>query len=39
LPITPGMVGEVDIKVDSQTILWSLVKPVLKLKAEALREI
>jgi len=39
LPITPGMLGEVDIKVDSQTILWSLVKPVLKLKAEALREI
>jgi adhesin transport system membrane fusion protein len=38
-PIKPGMLGEVDIKVDSQTILWSLVKPVLKLKAEAFREI
>ncbi len=38
-PIKPGMLGEVDIKVDSQTIMWSLVKPVLKLKAEAFREI
>jgi hypothetical protein len=33
------MLSEVDIKIDSQTILWSLVRPVLKLKAEAFREI
>lgn len=38
-PITPGMLGEVDIKVDTQMILWSLIRPVLKLKSEALREI
>ncbi|MDP4608026.1 MAG: HlyD family type I secretion periplasmic adaptor subunit [Burkholderiaceae bacterium] len=38
-PISPGMLGEVDIKVDSQMILWSLLRPVLKLKTEALREI
>jgi adhesin transport system membrane fusion protein len=31
-PITPGMVGEVDIKVDTQSIMWALLKPVLKLK-------
>jgi hypothetical protein len=33
------MLGEVDIKVDTQMILWSLLRPVLKLKNEALREI
>ena len=38
-PISPGMTGEVDIKVDTQTIFWSLVRPVLKLKDEALREL
>ena len=38
-PISPGMLGEVDIKIDSQMILWSLLRPVLKLKTEALREI
>jgi adhesin transport system membrane fusion protein len=38
-PITPGMLGEVDIKIDTQMILWSLLRPVLKLKTEALREI
>ena len=38
-PISPGMLGEVDIKVDTQMILWSLLRPVLKLKTEALREI
>ena len=38
-PITPGMVGEVDIKVDTQSILWALLKPVLKLKADAFKEI
>lgn len=38
-PISPGMTGEVDIKVDTQTILWSLLRPVMKLKDEALREL
>jgi adhesin transport system membrane fusion protein len=38
-PISLGMLSEVDIKIDSQTILWSLIRPVLKLKAEALLEI
>jgi adhesin transport system membrane fusion protein len=38
-PISLGMLSEVDIKIDSQTILWSLIRPVLKLKAEAFREI
>lgn len=38
-PITLGMLSEVDIKIDSQTILWSLIRPVMKLKAEAFREI
>ncbi|WP_031323736.1 HlyD family type I secretion periplasmic adaptor subunit [Stutzerimonas stutzeri] len=38
-PITPGMVGEVDIKAQSQSIFWLLIKPVLKLKHEAFREV
>ena len=38
-PISLGMLSEVDIKIDSQTILWSLIRPFLKLKAEAFREI
>lgn len=38
LPITPGMVGEIDIKAESQSIFWMLIKPVLKLKHEAFRE-
>jgi adhesin transport system membrane fusion protein len=38
-PITPGMVGEVDIQAQSQSIFWMLIKPVLKLKHEAFREI
>ena len=29
----------VDIKVDTQMILWALLKPVLKLKADAFKEI
>lgn len=39
MPITPGMTGEVDIKVDTQSVFWSLLRPVLKLKHEAFREI
>lgn len=37
--ITPGMVGEVDIKAQSQSIFWLLIKPVLKLKHEAFRAV
>ncbi|WP_010180040.1 HlyD family type I secretion periplasmic adaptor subunit [Glaciecola sp. HTCC2999] len=36
--IKPGMTGEVAIKVDSQSVLWALIKPILKIKSEALRE-
>jgi adhesin transport system membrane fusion protein len=39
MPITPGMTGEVDIKVDTQSVFWALLRPVLKLKHEAFREI
>ncbi len=39
LPISPGMVAEVDIKANSQSIFWMLIKPVLKLKHEAFREV
>lgn len=39
MPITPGMTGEVDIKVSSQSVLWALLRPVLKIKHEAFREI
>jgi adhesin transport system membrane fusion protein len=39
MPIAPGMTGEVDIKVDSQSVFWSLLRPILKLKHEAFREI
>ena len=39
MPITPGMTAEVDIKVDTQSIFWSLIRPVLKMKHEAFREI
>jgi adhesin transport system membrane fusion protein len=38
-PITPGMTGEVDIKAQSQSIFWLMIKPVLKLKHEAFREV
>jgi adhesin transport system membrane fusion protein len=39
LPITPGMQGEVDIHVGSRSLFWLMIKPVLKLKHEAFREI
>jgi len=39
LSITPGMQGEVDIHVGSRSIFWLMIKPILKLKHEALREI
>jgi len=38
MKITPGMTGEVNIKVDSQSVLWALVRPILKIQKEALRE-
>ena len=38
-PITTGMVAEVDIQAHSQSIFWLLIKPVLKLKHEAFRNI
>jgi adhesin transport system membrane fusion protein len=38
-PISPGMMGEVDIKVSNQAIIWSLLKPILRIKNEAFREI
>jgi len=37
--ITPGMNGEVDIKVETQSLLWALLRPIFRLKAEAFREI
>lgn len=39
MPITPGMTADVDIKVDQVSIFWSILRPVLKLKHEAFREI
>ena len=38
MKITPGMTAEVAIKVDSQSVLWALLRPILKVKSEALRE-
>ncbi|MBV5332349.1 HlyD family type I secretion periplasmic adaptor subunit, partial [bacterium] len=38
-PISPGMQAEVDIHVGSRSIFWLLIKPILKLKHEAFREI
>ena len=39
LPITPGMLAEVDIHVDTRPVFWLLLKPVLKLKHEAFKEL
>lgn len=39
MPISPGMLGEVDIHVGSRSIFWILIKPVLKLRQEAFREV
>ncbi|NQV54269.1 MAG: HlyD family type I secretion periplasmic adaptor subunit [Rhodospirillales bacterium] len=38
LPITPGMQAVVDIHTGSKTVIDFLIKPVLKMKAEAFRE-
>lgn len=37
--IKPGMTAEVSIKIDSQSVLWALLRPILKIKHEALREV
>ncbi|NDY90857.1 HlyD family type I secretion periplasmic adaptor subunit [Ideonella livida] len=39
MPISPGMTGEVDVRVDSSSVLWALLRPILKFKQEALREV
>lgn len=39
MTITPGMTADVDIKIDTQSIFWALLRPVLKIKHEAFREI
>jgi len=39
LHITPGMQAEVDIHLERRSIFWLLVKPVLKLKHEAFRQV
>lgn len=39
MPITPGMTGEVDVQVATHSVLWALLRPILKLQQEALREI
>ncbi|WP_299968946.1 HlyD family type I secretion periplasmic adaptor subunit [uncultured Roseobacter sp.] len=38
LPITPGMIATVDIQTGSRTVLSYLAKPILRARAEALRE-
>jgi adhesin transport system membrane fusion protein len=38
-PISAGMMADVDIHAQSQSIIWMLLRPVLKLKHEAFREI
>lgn len=38
-PISAGMQAEVDIHVDKRPLIWLILRPVLKLKNEALREI
>lgn len=38
MTISPGMVGEVNIKVDTQSVLWALIRPILRIKQEALQE-
>jgi membrane fusion protein, adhesin transport system len=39
MSITPGMNGEVDIKVETQSLLWALLRPIFRLKAEAFKEV
>lgn len=37
--ITPGMSGEVNVKVETQSLLWALLRPIFRIKAEAFKEI
>lgn len=37
--ITPGMSGEVNVRVDTHSLLWALLKPMMRVKAEAFKEI
>lgn len=37
--ISPGMTAEVDVRVDSNSVFWALLRPILRLQHEALREI
>ena len=38
LPVTPGMQADVDIIIGHQPFAWYLLRPVLKVGAEAFRE-
>lgn len=37
--IKPGMTGEVDIRVATDSVLWAMLRPILKVKQEAFREV
>lgn len=39
MAITPGMTGEVNVKVDTQSLLWALLRPIFRIKAEAFKEV
>jgi membrane fusion protein, adhesin transport system len=39
MPISPGMTADVDVRVATHSIFWALLRPILKLKHEALREV
>jgi adhesin transport system membrane fusion protein len=39
LRITPGMQAEVDIHIERRSVFWLMLKPVLKLKHEAFRQV
>lgn len=39
MPISPGMTAEVDVRVDTTSVFWALLRPILRVKNEALREI
>lgn len=39
MPISPGMTADVDVRVASSSVFWALLRPILKIKQEALREV
>ncbi|BDI03636.1 HlyD family type I secretion membrane fusion protein [Sphaerotilus microaerophilus] len=39
MPISPGMTADVDVRVATNSVFWALLRPILKLKQEALREV